>query len=278
MSSGRFACWTQGRALLYADVEGGSLSYAIVGTGFEESVHGMEKVSDSPLRVILDISHRDEHQERRRLLRVVDIKDGVAYLHGEQQIGMVSYGYNPPWAITEDAVLVCGAGKPALHAYDLRLQPVKHPLATLVNDKDMLRRLTEITVHPHLPFAVLIDRSAAANERYLLYCARWDGDNAAVRPIPASLDPDTNSYYSHVTFSPDGAWMVCRDDTEGDMNPELIAFPVDEESPTYLGTPIRLGECAAGGLRSTAWAVEPTTFVACGGGVLHCWRMDSLRR
>lgn len=278
LSSGRFACWTQGRALLYADVEAGSLSYAIVGTGFEESVRGIEKLTDSPLRVILDISHRDERRVRRRLLRVVEIKNGDAYLHGEQEIGTVSYGYNPPWAITGGAVLVCGAGKPTLDAYDLRLQPVKHPLATLVNDKDMLRRLTEMVVHPHLPFAVLIDRSAVANERYLLYCARWDGDNAAVRPIPVALDPNADSYYSHATFSPDGTWMVCRDDTEDDMNPELIAFPVDEKSPTYLGKPMRLGGCVAGELTSTAWAVEPTTFVACGGGVLHCWRMDTLRR
>ncbi|MBD3241827.1 MAG: hypothetical protein GF331_14660 [Chitinivibrionales bacterium] len=270
----RLVCWMQGRALMVADIEDESVSYAIAGSGIEEQIRSFAGLSEAPLRMVIEVLQRGDDRVRRRLLRVIEVRDERVFVLGESAVGTVSYGYNPPWTVTGATLLVGDAGAPRLDAFGLDFKAVKHPFATLVNDQDTLRRLAEIAVHPTLPFAVLIDRSAAANERYLLYCARWDTDNEAVRPVPLGGSPDEDRYYSHVSFSPDGAWLVCRDDSEDDLNPEFIALPVDARSPTCLGAPVHLGQCPGGEVTSTAWATEPTTFVACGGGALYCWRLD----
>jgi hypothetical protein len=87
---------------------------------------------------------------------------------------------------------------------------------------------------------------------------------------------------SDFQFSPDGKWLVFRDDSEMILqsiaNPTFVAMPVDANNPMFLGKPRILGKVMRENARptSTAWITKPLSFVVSDGKVLYKWELNNL--
>ena len=81
-------------------------------------------------------------------------------------------------------------------------------------------------------------------------------------------------------FSPDGTWMVFRDEGDGRDTPLFVAVPVDSTTENLLGRAVVLGRGAIAGQApaSTAWIAAPLSFVACDGHAFFKWELDMARR
>ncbi len=131
-------------------------------------------------------------------------------------------------------------------------------------------------------------------EIHVLYLLRWDTPDTNKQYIPihtnafSLLPPLAVEQYSRFTFSPDGKWLVfghedmSKDKSGnfigGDMQPFFVALPVDETKPYFFGEPLFLGRTLIKGnlLKSTAWATDPTAFVAADGLLLYKWDLGNL--
>jgi hypothetical protein len=154
---------------------------------------------------------------------------------------------------------------------------VEHPFCQLFADKGgKLRLVTELLLHPALPMAILVEREPVGSHACRCWVARWDCDNPRIVPLPVSQQED--SRLSHFAFSPDGSWLVYRDNTEDRFDPVFVAVPVVPDAPLHLGAPVELGRCLGDSPVSTCWIASPLSFVVCDGAALYRWRLDRLGR
>ena len=84
-------------------------------------------------------------------------------------------------------------------------------------------------------------------------------------------------------FSPDGDWLVFRDNSERTRsvtNPIFVAMPVDGSKQLPLGKPHILGKVLRENAypTSTAWIKKPESFVVCDGQVVYKWELGQLSR
>ena len=218
-----------------------------------------------------------------KTLRVLRFTDGKIDTLGERPAG-IKKDYTEPWFVYDDKIFIYTDSTTKLEAFDASFKPVRHPLAEVFNAIRGFRCMQEIVVHPTLPFAIIhetgkvpdwdkieklppeirdktSDIALAERFRYVLYLLRWTYPDEKQRLVPIVSDVYSiwNSYkpdsYSHFTFSPDGKWLVFRDETGNSNNPNFVAVPINQTmSPLqppqpndellkslYLGKPIKLG-------------------------------------
>ncbi len=89
-------------------------------------------------------------------------------------------------------------------------------------------------------------------------------------PLPVAGINRDGLYCSGFEFSPDGRWVVFRDETDDERQPAFVAMPIHAEPP-FVGAPLVLGRTAAGPTVSTCWSTGPTGFVATDGGAVYRW-------
>ncbi len=129
---------------------------------------------------------------------------------------------------------------------------------------------------------------------HVLYLLRWDTSDTNKQYIPLHTDtlsllpPLAVEQYSRFTFSPDGKWLVfghedMSQDKWGNLfggrqRPFFVALPVDEKKPFFFGEPVFMGRTSMKDnyLTTTAWATNPTAFVAADGLLLYKWDLDNL--
>jgi hypothetical protein len=127
-------------------------------------------------------------------------------------------------------------------------------------------------------------------ERLTLFLFKWKEPDEKKRfvPILSSAGSIWNSYnpqnqYSHLSFSPDGKWLVFCDrsirgnDLYSSDNPVFVAIPISDKNPLLLGKPLKLGNAVRSGAigpTGTAWTTNPTAFVMCDGMLLYHWHLD----
>ncbi len=235
---------------------------------------------------------------------------------GERPAG-IKKDYTEPWFVYDDKIFIYTDSTTKLEAFDASFKPVRHPLAEVFNAISGFRCMQEIVVHPTLPFAIIhetgkvpdwdkieklppeirdktSDIALAERFRYVLYLLRWTYPDEKQRLVPIVSDVYSiwNSYkpdsYSHFTFSPDGKWLVFRDETGNSNNPNFVAVPINQTmSPLqpsqpndellkslYLGKPIKLGRVVrkeSTGPMGTAWTTDPTAFVMTDGVAICKW-------
>ena len=140
----------------------------------------------------------------------------------------------------------------------------------------------------------LLDSLAEISEIHALYLLRWDTSDTNKQYIPLHTDtlsliaPFAAKQYGRFTFSPDGKWLVLghedmsKDDRGnfygGKWQPFFVALPVDEKKPFFFGEPIFMGRTLIkeNNLTTTAWATDPTAFVAADGLGLFKWDLGKL--
>ncbi|HEX2957630.1 MAG TPA: hypothetical protein VHO70_12420, partial [Chitinispirillaceae bacterium] len=140
----------------------------------------------------------------------------------------------------------------------------------------------------------LVSKLAKISEIHALYLIRWDISDTDKQYIPihndtfSLLSPLVAKQYGHFTFSPDGKWLVfghedmSKDEWGnfygGKYQPFFVALPVDEKKPNFFGEPIFMGRTSIKGndVTTTAWATDPTAFVAADGLGLYKWDLGKL--
>jgi outer membrane protein assembly factor BamB len=250
--------------------------------------------------------------ENSKVLRVLRFTNDKMDTLGERPAGVRKLSYTEPWFVYNGTIFIYTDSTTKLEAFDANFKPVRHALAEAFNALKSFRSMLEIVVHPTLPFAILVEvgkfpdlaklqekfkhlppiAQDAATEpfykeanRHVLYLFRWTHPDEKQRLLPIVSDVYSiwDSYkpgsYSNFTFSPDGKWLVFRDETGASNNPNFMAVPISEKKdPLYLGKPINLGRVMrkeSTGPTGTAWATGPTAFVMSDGAAIYKWNLGS---
>jgi hypothetical protein len=106
----------------------------------------------------------------------------------------------------------------------------------LRENKDRLD-FCKVYAHPFLPFAIL------TGGKYDEVLLSW-GQNDAKLPISLLGRGMT---ISQCSFSPDGKWLIFRNENIKADTMKTYIMPVSEKYPNYLGSPILLFDKAFGG-------------------------------
>jgi hypothetical protein len=175
----------------------------------------------------------------------------------------------------------------------MNFKPIQHPFCDLFNTLKNFKCLDQIVFHPILPMAILVEIGREEREFYQVWLVCWENKDTD-RRFMELLGQNISMFSewrdikglkcSHFEFSPDGKWLLFRDDSQMVLqtveNPIFVALPVDGTREMPLGKPMILGKVLRKSARptSTAWITKPLSFVVSDGLVLYKWELDSLRR
>ncbi len=253
----------------------------------------------------------------KKILKTTRFENNSFKIIGEHFAGIRTSAYTAPWFTYQKKIFTYNDTTAKLEVFDENFKPTNHPLAEAFNRNQLgFRCMKEIAVHPTLPFALIIEKGKmpsknsiddllklpasekriavdsllADSRRKSFYLFRWNESDQKKQLIPLISIAGSiwNSYnpanrYSHLSFSPDGKWLVFRDGTmrgknvDSESNPVFVAVPIDEKNPLLLGKPVKLGTAMREGAhepKSTAWTTKPTAFVMCDGLVIYRWNLD----
>ncbi|MGA2508230.1 MAG: hypothetical protein ABSF80_12220, partial [Chitinispirillaceae bacterium] len=210
--------------------------------------------------------------------------------------GAHKVGYLEPWAIQNKTIFIYNNDSIKMKAYDINFKPVQHPFCDLFNGLKNFRRLDQLIIHPNLPFAILVEIDRKVRDDYKVWIARWanpmqtDEDERLVELLFQNIS--MFSKYANIQgltcsgfeFSPDGKWLVFRDESEDVLqktpSPTFVAMPVSADNPLFLGKPKFLGRVLRENARptSTAWIQKPMSYVASDGKILYKWELENLTK
>ncbi len=285
--------YTQTRGFLLFNLKDKSFADHIPIKSGDEYFTGIGAIDGFKLQFLLQIRD-DRYLESKRFLRVFEFdgKGGFKQI-SELQAGPHKVGYVEPWAIYNKMIFVYNNDSNKITAYDINFKPVPHPLCDLFNSLKDFRRLFQITIHPSIPFAVLIEINKKGLGGYKAWLARWqhpDPDQRFIELLGQNISMFSQWQNlkglkcSNFEFSPDGKWLVFRDDSEMVLqsiaNPTFVALPVDGTREMPLGKPKILGKAMRENSypTSTAWITKPVSFVVSDGKVLYKWELESFGR
>jgi hypothetical protein len=253
-----------------------------------------------------------------KVLRVIQFTNNSFTVLAEHPAGKKTSAYTEPWFVYDKKIFIYNDSTTKIEVFDETFKTISHPIATVFNNNHVaFRCMREIVVHPTMPFALIVEQGKfpkedainkvlslpanvsksavdallADSERKSFYLFRWTEQDPQKQLIPLvsiagsiwkSFNPQNS--FSQFTFSPDGKWVVFRDETESTSKPDFVAIPVSPKNPLYLGKPVKLGKILredAHETEGTAWTTNPTAYVVSDGMLLYRWNLDripSLRR
>lgn len=219
--------------------------------------------------------------------------DGSFSTLAEMQAGAHEIKYVEPWAIQDRILFVYHNDSIKITAYNENFQPIQHPFCELFNSLEDFKRLDKFVFHPKAPFAILTEIERKGRNKYWVYLASWENEDPEKRFVEL-LGQEISMFSewkdlkglkcSDFQFSPDGRWLVFRDNSEMVLqsfaNPTFVAMPVDNRHEMPIGKPMILGKVMRESARpsSTAWIKKPLSFVVSDGLVLYKWELDNLPR
>lgn len=256
---------------------------------------------------------------RDKVLLLAQFADKGFVVNREVYAGIKSNAYSEPWTTSAGKLFVYDNKARKIKVFDENGNPSTHPIQTIFeNNREKFRQVKEILFHPELPFALIVEEGYDPDlekfekqienkiitwnqydsitdplykerDRHAIWLLRWDTSDEKKQLIPLmskignlikSIDAVT--YCTNFQFSPNGKWLVFRDETpmRGKQSPVFISIPVSEELPYFLGEPLYLGKVLREGTmmeaKGTAWINEPTSFVVTDGLVLYKWELGDI--
>ncbi len=219
--------------------------------------------------------------------------------------GISTIGYKIPWQLHNDLIFTYDVDSNRIPCHDSNLKPFQHPFADVFNNNSRnWRRIKEFIIHPTLPLGLIVEKGKKVDwdsihslpnevyeearkpvikerDRHVLYLLRWDISDPEKQIIPILTDslslipPVTCKSYSGFQFSPDGSWLVFKDETNDMLKPVFIALPVIKDSPLFLGEPLYLGRLMTKDAtpRMSAWTTDPLGFTI-SSGEHGLWKWD----
>jgi hypothetical protein len=279
--SDQWTGYTQTRGFLLFNLKDRSFADHIIIKPSYEWITNVGTINGDKKEFLFQVCRADE----KRFLRIMEFdgKGGFKQI-SELQAGPHPVGYIEPWAIQNETIFVYNNESIKITTYDINFKPVPHPFCELFNSMKNFRCLGELAIHPSLPFALLVENDTNENRVWL---ARWnhpDKDKRLIELIGqkisvlSGMPPKKDFLCSKFQFSPDGKWLVFRDNSESSDNPLFVAMPIDGTQEMPLGKPHILGKVMRenGRPKSTAWITKPLSFVVCDGQVLYKWELEGL--
>ena len=225
--------------------------------------------------------------DHKKIIRIFYLNDKEQKLVSEKQFGTyTSKTEEYKWTVYNGRVFFY-YGK-TVEVYDENLNQISHPLASYINqNQKKFISINELIIHPFLPFAIIADqyinpKTGGVDSK--LWVIRWEHpDREEVffpffpykTSIVKPLLPDF--IVENLQFSPDGKWLVFRDQSDWRLSDSFIAVLIEPDNPKYLGIPKLLGKHLLDRKTfSTTWSSEPTCFVASFGNEIYKWELDKL--
>lgn len=304
--------YTQTRWAVVANIKTGKVESPILTMSLDEIIGGI--VSIDTAKKLFVINKRIPAKEgSRQKLNIMQLDKDIFIGRGEIDAGG-DFPFAQPWIVHDSKIITCDSAANRLLCHDTDLKRTTHPFVEIFNrNSGRFRRLKEMIIHPTLPFGLVVeigkdwdfekvkdlpmeifDKLAEQREIHALYLIRWDIADTDKQYIPihndtfSLLTPLVAKKYGHFTFSPDGKWLVfghedmSKDEWGnfygGKYQPFFVALPVDEKKPNFFGEPIFMGRTSIKGndVTTTAWATDPTAFVAADGLGLYKWDLGKL--
>jgi hypothetical protein len=309
--------YTQSKAFLIVNIPEKKVQIQPIVPGLDDYIENIA-VADAEEKIfVFEIlySSGDENGNiwDNKILRVIQFTNGISTTIAQHPAGKKTNVYTEPWFVYEKRIFIYNDSTTKFEVFDQNFKTTTHPLAAAFNSNQAgFRCMREIIVHPALPFALIVEQgkwptdeqlskynslpvemrdSATAllyNEgrRLTLYLFRWteqDPKNQLI-PLISIVGSIWKSYnpqdcFSQFTFSPDGKWVVFRDETESTSKPDFVAIPINPKNPLYLGKPVKLGKVLREDVHETegtAWTTNPTAFVVSDGMLLYRWNLDRI--
>jgi hypothetical protein len=286
--------YTQTRGFLLFNLKDKTFADHIPLQSGDEYFTGVSAFDGSKNQFIFQVRD-DRFLESKRFLRMLEFdgKGGFKQI-SDFQAGLHKVGYLEPWAIQKKVIFVYNIDSTKITAYDVNFKPVNHPFCELFNNKIKIKCLFQLAFHPSYPMAVLVEKIEHEwSDEYKVWLACWEYKDPEKQCVELLKQEITMfSEWSQIKvlkcsdfqFSPDGRWLVFRDDSEMVLqsvpNPTFIAMPIDGDRQMPLGKPKVLGKVMRENSRptSTAWITKPLSFVVSDGTVLYKWELDGLKR
>jgi hypothetical protein len=285
--------YTQTRGFLLFNLKDKSFADHIPIRSGDEYFKDVKPFNGSKLQFVFHV-HEAYFMEGIRHLKVIEF-DGKGNFReiSQMKTGEDKIGYSEPWAIQNRTIFVYNNDSIKITAYDINFNPIHHPFCDVFNHIKDFRRIDQLVIHPSLPFAILVEIDREIKDNYQVWLVRWDHPDKEKRIVELlgqaiSISPDFSAFEgltcTDFQFSPDGNWLVFRDKSEAakqrSPNPKFIAIPVDGNREMPLGVPKELGRVLRENAKptSTAWIIEPVSFVVSDGLMLYKWELGKLKR
>lgn len=293
--------YTQTRWMVIANLKTGKVISPVITYELSDFVPSLRCISTSERKFLLMREGPYGGKGTIDFLHVSQVvdADSVADI-GSIPAGVSPIGYKVPWQLHNKLIFTYDVDSNKISCHDENLKPAKHPFVDIFNrNSEKFRRIKEFVFHPTLPFAIVVDIGkripedkirdlpwedvyALAEQRgiHILYLLRWDTSDEKKQLTPILTDsftlipPVFIKKYSHFEFSPDGSWLVFRDDSYNELRPVFIALPVEPGAPMFFGEPLYLGRLFNGREpATTAWTTDPLSFVVAADDYL-IWKWD----
>jgi len=305
--------YTQTRWAVVANIKTGKVESPILTMSLDNIIGGIVSLDTSENLFVVN-KKIPAIEGSRQMLNVMKYKRGKFVGLGEIDAGG-DFPHPQPWIVHDRKIITydSAANKLLCHNADLKIST--HPFVEIFNrNNGKFRKLKEMIIHPTLPFGLVVEIGkdldpkkienltyemisplAKIAEIHALYLLRWDTPDTNKQYIPLHTDtlsliaPFAAKQYGRFSFSPDGEWLVFghedmgRDQygnlgPGGKYQPFFVALPVDEKKPFFFGEPIFMGRTLIKGndITTTAWATDPTSFVAADGQCLYKWDLGKL--
>jgi len=286
--------YTQTRWMVIANLKTGKVISPVVTYDLNDFVKGI-RCLDSINRKFLIVKAVPDYDDYEKLLHIIKVidEDSIADI-GSIKASAGQTGYSAPWQLHNNLIFTYDVDSNRISCHDDNLKPARHPFVDVFNrNSGKFRKIKEFVLHPTLPFAIvaeigkdidwekvkklppgssersiLVSTLARISEIHILYLLRWDTPDEKKQLTPILSDtlslipPISCKKYSHFEFSPDGSWLVFRDETVSEERPVFISLPVDPNAPLFFGEPLYLGRLMNGGIpTTTAWTTDPLGFV-----------------
>jgi hypothetical protein len=285
--------YTQTRGFLLFNLRDKSFAEHIPINSGDQYFKNVFSLDGTKLQFVFHV-HEAYFDEGVRYLDVIEF-DGKGGFKEISKIktGADNIGYSEPWAIQNKTIFVYNNDSVKITAYDINFKPVRHPFCEVFNSIRNFRCLDQMVIHPVFPIAILVEMDKKVRDDYRVWLVRWNDPDPEKHVVELlSQEISMFSDYSNIKgltcsgfqFSPDGRWLVFRDESEEVLqnipNPTFVAMPVDGDRQMPLGKPKVLGKVMRDNAQptSTAWIKKPLSFVVSDGLVLYKWELDGLKR
>jgi hypothetical protein len=251
--------YTQTRRLVLFNLKTKNAIDHTVCTRIEESIHDV-KVVDGPRRIFL---FKIDWSGKTKIFRLTDLSTDKVKVLSEMKVETKSIGY----ALNKDIIYIFRDG---ITAYDLNFKPIEGPFDQFVKaNRDIFGKLLQIFFHPQYPFAILVERPMAQDERNC-WVITWT-PKYEFKLFNLFNRVSTGNYQ----FSPDGKFVVF----EGfPAHPgTYFAMKVDPKLPHYLSTPMPMGQIPQIPNGVHAWTTKPMGFVVSAGDKLIRYDLEQMR-
>jgi len=300
--------YTQTRWIVIANIKTGKVRSTVITYSLDDFITGLRPLSKNGEQnrfVFLREGpfYGKGSKDFLHIGRIVN-KDSILD-EGSIKAGISPIGYNIPWQVHDDLIFTYDIESSKLSCHDSNLKPAAHPFSEIFNSNSKnWRKVKEFIIHPTLPFGIVVEVGKnvdydklhslpddiyekarepiiAERDRHVIYLLRWDTPDPEKQITPILTDslslipPVSCEFYSGFQFSPDGTWMVFKDETNDSKKPVFVAIPVKKDAPLYFGEPLYLGrlfiEDAIPSM--SAWTSDPLGFVV-SSGEHGLWKWD----